>query len=850
MPTFIQPSFAKGEGSPEIDGRVDTAAYQIMLKTARNAIVHAYGGISNRPGTIFIGPVKDHTYAPRLVGFQYKTTDTYMLEFGDLYMRVIRNDSYVFETAKVITGITVASPGVVTSVAHGFTTNDEVRLNDIVGMTRLNGRRFKVVVLTVDTFSLKDQVTGAAISTVGLTAYSSGGTASRVYALVTPYAKADLMALKWVQSADVLTMTAPGYPVQEITRTGHANWTIVAPVFAPSIAAPANPMLTVVGANNSATWTYVITALKAETFEESLPSAEVTTALGTTASDNQVSWDAVSGAAKYSVYKEANGIFGWLGDTEDLLFNDKNMAPDLTITPPKARNPFNAAGEYPGSSGYYEQRRVFGGSINKPDTSFYSQTGNQKNMSSSSPSKADDAITATLNSREVNEIRHFIGGKDLLVFTGGQEWLVNSGQDSAFSATTIKQKPQSSWGCAHHRPIVSGNTIIFVEENNARVRSLGYSLQIDGYTGANLTLLSGHMFADYQITDFSNLHSPDTVAVAVRSDGQLVCMTFEQEQQVTAWSRWDTKGKYERVGSLRHSSTEIDDRLYVVTKRRINGNTVRYIERTHSRRFVDVRDCFFVDCGLSFDNPVVISNVTAANPVVVTAVAHGFSNDDEVELTDIVWASTFDKYDNEIQPDQINNRRFKVANKTADTFELLGIDGTGNAAYVEGGVARKTAITITGLDHLEGEMLAILADGNAVSNLTVSNGSITFARRVARAHIGLKYITDIETMRLETPQGTVQGKMKRIVRVVVRFLKSRGLFIGPTNTKLTEMKQRASEPMGAPTALLTGDHPITLDGGWNTDGRVFLRQRYPLPMTILAIIPYAVFEDPELPSDH
>ena len=156
MPLLIQPSFSKGEIAPSLYGRVDTAAYQVAVAKALNCIVHTYGGISNRPGSIFIGPCNEHTYAPRLIPFQFKTTDQYILEFGNLYMRVIRNDAYVTETdLSGANTVTKADPAVVTSVTHGLSTGDEVIISAMVEMVELNGNRYKITKLTDDTFSLE-----------------------------------------------------------------------------------------------------------------------------------------------------------------------------------------------------------------------------------------------------------------------------------------------------------------------------------------------------------------------------------------------------------------------------------------------------------------------------------------------------------------------------------------------------------------------------------------------------------------------------------------------------------------------------------------------------------------------
>src|SRR3546814_18368164 len=86
---------------------------------------------------------------------------------------------------------------------------------------------------------------------------------------------------------------------------------------------------------------------------------------------SDVCFSDLSGAQKYVVYKEANGIFGLIGESESTSFTDNNIQADTSVSHPRARNPFLGEGNYPGCTGYYEQRRVYGGSLNKPDTSYY-----------------------------------------------------------------------------------------------------------------------------------------------------------------------------------------------------------------------------------------------------------------------------------------------------------------------------------------------------------------------------------------------------------------------------------------------------------------------------------------------
>jgi hypothetical protein len=111
MAQLTQPSFAAGELSPSLYSRTDLAKYHIGVRTMLNWYVHAQGGTSNCPGTAWVGEVIDSAGAGRLIGFQFSTVQTYVLEFGDRKMRVIRDGGYVLETARAITGISKASPG-------------------------------------------------------------------------------------------------------------------------------------------------------------------------------------------------------------------------------------------------------------------------------------------------------------------------------------------------------------------------------------------------------------------------------------------------------------------------------------------------------------------------------------------------------------------------------------------------------------------------------------------------------------------------------------------------------------------------------------------------------------------
>ena len=736
MVDLLQPSFAKGEISPSLYGRVDTALYRVALRKAYNAVIHPQGGASNRAGLYFLAPVKTHTYAPRLIPFEFSGDDQYILEFGDAYMRVIRNDSHVVAsaTAKAITGITAANPVVVTSATHGFTNGMEIYLSGIVGMTELNGRRFIVANKTTDTFELTDQVAGTDINGTQYSAYTSGGTAVKIYEIATPYAIADVPEIVFVQSADVMTFTHVGYPVQELRRTDHDAWAMTEPDTAPLTAWPteinfiggtvgdkraryavtalnedesltgiqavtyANAISAITKANPAVVTTsaahgyhtnievyltsiggmtqvnnrrFKISVLTTTTFELvgedstghttytsggvsspnflqisltnisgiSRATAAVVTlgphqfAVGdiaviddvvgmteingkrpyisavtaTTATlgnldssgftayasggaiwkENTayttVTWTAVTGAKRYIVYKEKGGLFGKIGETDATSFLENNLFVDVSISPPKMNALFTEAGEWPGAVGYYEQRKVFGGADDSPDQSFYTRIGSENNHTNSIPLREDDAFNTAMTSRQYNRIRHYVPGNDLIVLTTGGEWRVNAGTDSGFSATTIRQKPQSYWGSSYLPPIVADTLILFLEENRTTLRTLGYSLTVDGYSGVNLTMLARHLTENSPIVDWCYANAPDSRLHMVREDGRLITLTFDQEQEVVAWTQWETAGTFKHTAVLRHSSDEQEDKLYFVVNRTINGRNVHYIERLAAR---------------------------------------------------------------------------------------------------------------------------------------------------------------------------------------------------------------------------------------------------------------------------
>jgi len=235
-------TFTAGEISPRLEGRVSIEKYREGLSTLENMIVHPHGGVTRRPGTEFLGEVKASANVTRLIPFEFKTSDTYALEFGNLYMRVFRNGLQVLSAAKTISAITKANPGVLTSNSHGYSNGDEVFLSNSGAMTELLSRNYRVANVTTNTFTLTD-LHGAAINTTSFTTFDSGVTTAEIYEITSPYASADLANVRFVQSADVMYFVHPSYAIRTLSRTDHNAWAFATP----SISGSPTPNL-----NNSA----------------------------------------------------------------------------------------------------------------------------------------------------------------------------------------------------------------------------------------------------------------------------------------------------------------------------------------------------------------------------------------------------------------------------------------------------------------------------------------------------------------------------------------------------------------------------------------------------------------------
>ncbi len=366
--SHIQNGFSAGEISPRLFGRTDLAKYHLGCSTLRNFYVDYRGGASSRAGFAYVGMCKQAApnsggtstnNPPRDIPFQFSISQGYALEFGDLYMRIKTDGAYVTETGKNITGATKANPLVLTIPSHGFLNDQWVYIASMGGMTNLNGLTWLVAGASTNTIQVKS-LFNAAINSTNFTTYTSGGTASRIYTVTSPYAAVDLPFLKYTQSADTMTLTCVNqqtnteYPSYELVRSGATSWAFTVDTFSTSVSAPrAASAVANASTTLSTYYSYVVTAVSATTGEESVASPVATVQnndIAINAGSNVVTWSSVVSVTSYNIYASTpsyavpvptGAAFGYIGSAFGNQFTDTNIIADFTTVPPIHNDPFS-----------------------------------------------------------------------------------------------------------------------------------------------------------------------------------------------------------------------------------------------------------------------------------------------------------------------------------------------------------------------------------------------------------------------------------------------------------------------------------------------------------------------------
>ena len=890
-------SFAGGEISPDMYGRIDDTKFQTGVAKMRNFIAMPQGAADNRPGTTFVREVKDSTKRTRLIPFTYSTTQTMVIELGAGYMR--------FHTQ---------------------------------GQTLLHGNPpayIPAVTWPIGTIVTELGVTYYAIAEVPIATPPPNVTywyamSSTAYEIPTPYAEADLFDIHYVQSADVMTLVHPNYAPRELRRYGATNWQLATTVFGASLTTPGSVAVAVnrgtgvnlnaitkaaqgeftavndvkdkqltkgdsiyisgvvgmtevndkyyildgfSGSSNSIfklvdyktalpvdttsytaytsgglvqamvptavlTNSYVVVALSGDSKQISAAStpASGTNNLNVQGSYNTISWASVTGATRYNVYKQQNSLYGFIGQSTTTSFVDDNIAPDLAITPAIYDTVFASAGNYPAAVSYFEQRKAFGGSINESQTLWMTRSGTESDMSYSVPVRDDDRIKIEVAVREASTIRHIVPLTQMLMLTNSSELRVSPINSDVITPSTISVRPQSYLGANNVQPEVVNNVVVYCADRGGHVRELGYSWQSQGFITGDLSLRATHLFDNLTLSDMCYAKSPQPILWFISNSGNMLGLTYVPEQQIGAWHWHDTDGVFESCTAVAEGD---EDSVYVVVKRTIGGVNKRYVERLASRQVAAIEDCIFVDSALTYDGTVTLGG--SAGTVTVT----GGTAWDSSEVLTLTLNATLFTYPTQsnvgdaiVISDSLGNKyRLTIIATSSTTVATARTDKTLPVSL------RSTAISgdywtfakrrMTGLSHLEGKLVSILADGAVMPQQVVTAGVITLQRAATKIIVGLPYQSDLQTLPMTlNVDGFGQGRAKNVNKAWLRVYKSSGIFVGPDPDNLVEYKQRTTELYGNPPALKSEEVLVVLTPSWGASGQVYVRQSDPLPLTL------------------
>jgi hypothetical protein len=751
----LRSSFNAGELSPLMGGRTDVAKYNNGCSVMDNFIPSVQGPAVRRAGTRFVSEVKASANRTWLAKFEFNTTQAYVLEFGDFYIRFYTNHGQVL----------------------------------------------------------------------------SGGS---TYEISTPYAVADLtdttdgtFTLSMVQSGDVIYIAHPSYPLQKLSRLGNTNWTIAAapltngPFKTQNVtrsqtlqASATTGTITLTASGHTpftssmvGTFVYLepadLSAIKPWTAGQEYSSNPVNTyrrsdgktyicttsgtpssgkvwrtgpdkpihtygtqadgdyqgISGTTCERQGLDWQFVDsgyGYAKITAYTDSTHVTA--------VVQGNNPLPSGVVSTATFRwalGSFSAVEGYPSKVCFFRERLT----LAKGQQLFFSVSGDFENFAAKDDSGqvvADRSIQVTISSDQVNTVQWLAPTQALLIGTSGAEFACQENtSNEAFAPGNVKIEKQTADGSRSVTPVSVGYSTLFVQRSGRKLKEAAYNFQQNGYVTNDLSVLAEHITLGGIVQ--TTWHKEPYVAMwAARADGKLLGFTFNKEQDVLGWHGHTIGGAYSTGNAVVESVCVIPgpnrdrDELWVIVKRTINGSTKRYVEYLEREyRDGDLQSsCFYVDSGATYSGA--------------------------------------------------------------------------------------PATTISGLTWLEGQTVQVLADGAAHPDRVVTSGSISLQVSASVVQVGLGCPATLKTTRIEAGagDGTAQGKMKRINKVVIRFYNTLGAKAGPDTSTLDTIEFRSgSNLMDQAPPLFTGDKLMEWPGGYDFDGFVTVKQDQPLPMTVVAIMP-------------
>lgn len=889
----IQNSFNAGEFSPRLAARTDIAKYGSAAKLLEGFIPVIQGPAVRRGGFRYVAEVKDSSKRTWLVRFEFNTTQAYILEFGDGYIRFFANHGQA-----VVSGV------------PAWSALNNYSLGALVVYLGINYYCMRSTSITPP----------PAIPAVW---YPLTG---NIYEIPSPYTLADLtdsegnFNLRFEQSADVIYFAHQAHVPYKLSRYGATYWTMQTLQRDQYGLGLVGVGLPVGGPfqdeNTTATTIYsdlisgaVVLTASAAVFTAGMVGSLIKLRQKDTL--NLLAWEAGAAIAINDLrrsdgknYKaltagttggdrpvhtlgakyDGNAGVQWeyhdpgFGVVKVTTFNSATSVDcsvmsafptSLAVLPSNVVGVANATTRWslgawsdelgwPSQVAFFKERLCFG----RGQTVWMSVVGDYETFTAKDQSDlvtSDMAITLLLQGPKANNIQWMQASSvvDALVCgTAGSEYTVKSATENiAFGADNNTASAISTLGSSNAAPVHVGNVLLFIQRAGFKLRDVLYDFTSDSYRSEDQSLLAEHL-PKSGVTQICFQQEPYSLVWAIRPDGLLMCMTYSREMYPEAphggWHRHPVGG-----AGIVESLAEIPapdktrNEVWGITRRTINGVTKRYVEWMEWERKPndDPEDSFYVDSGLTLNTTKTPTLTPGAGATVAHSTNVPFTAGSAIFAAPDVGKQIHYRY---FTTDSEGFRTYSTGKATITQFNsTTSVLGTIDQAFpnltpIVSGGWRLTVTTITGLGHLEGQLVDVLVNGATHPQRTVSGGSITLQAPASKVHVGLAYATKLQTLRLNAGarDGTSQGKKSVIKNCVIRFDETLGLQYGKDFTTMYEVDFRtALDRMDNPPPMFTGDIEVNWPGDYDTYPWLCFQQPHPLPATIVALMPQVVVSD-------
>jgi len=658
----------------------------------------------------------------------------------------------------------------------------------------------------------------------------------------TPYLEADLFELKFTQNGLSLYIAHPNYAPRVLTYTSPTSWALTSQAAYKGSGSSqnitgitkANPaVVTYAGGDNFSNGDKVF-------IRDVIGMTQVNDIVFTVANVNTASNTFELSGVDSAAYST------WVSDGTIQKIQDAS---------------FLLSGSYPAAVTFFEERLVYGGGTDNPQTLYFSRPSLPDNFVLGN--EVDDAIEYTANGYG-NTIRWLQGTNNFLAIgTFGDVLQATGGIDGVITPTSISVKPSNGYGVADINPVGRGSQVFYMQRNNLIMRSFEYDFQADSYIPVDRNVIADHITSS-GISQITFQEGRPNAIWAVKNNGDMIAMTLEEQEGISGWHRHNTQGGIISIAALPRASNY--HQLWLCVKR--NGNY--YIEyMSDMAEFPNPNDYF---TGIESDDNRIINNLryeaqkqyihldsalsyygTSAGeaasatltPAAISGTGVTFTTSASVFDSGMVGRELWRK-----MVDGTESGRAVITGYTSGTVVTCEIiedfDGVGSIPVGEWYL---TAGTVTGLDHLDGMEVAIVTDGGQHPVRTVSGGSITLDGQASVIHVGLAYTGYLQTNNLEggSPNGTAQTKRKNVTSIGVRLLDTLYCKVGLDYYHLDQIEMRtASMKMDRPPLPFTGDIKKTYvnqvndknDAGWTREKSVIISQDQPYPCNVQLLIPY------------